>query len=113
MDSPKTASTIPDKPYFKIGEVAKIAGVKPSVLRFWESEIGSLRPEKTRTNQRLYTRRHIERVLEIKSLLYDQGFTIAGARRKLRGGPAKPARDEALLDRVEREVRELLQLIGE
>jgi DNA-binding transcriptional MerR regulator len=116
MDSPKTASagpSIPDKPYFKIGEVAKIAGVKPSVLRFWESEIGALRPEKSSTNQRVYTRRHVERVLEIKSLLYDQGFTIAGARRKLRTPAGKQRADEALLGRVEREVRELLRLIGD
>lgn len=75
---------IPDKPYFKIGEVAALAGVEPYVLRYWETEFKSIRPEKTRSNQRLYRRRDVERVLEIKRLLYDQGYRIDGAKRKLR-----------------------------
>lgn len=82
---------IPDKPYFKIGEVADIAGVRASVLRYWETEFRSIRPEKNRAGQRVYTRKCVERILRIRELLYDQGFTIAGARRKLReGGAAEP-----------------------
>jgi DNA-binding transcriptional MerR regulator len=75
---------IPDKPYFKIGEVAQLAGVEPYVLRYWESEFKIIRPEKTRTNQRMYRRRDVEAVLQIKQLLYDQGYRIDGAKRRLR-----------------------------
>lgn len=75
---------IPDKLYFKIGEVAELAGVKPHVLRYWESEFGSFRPAKSRSKQRLYTRKDIELALRLKDLLHQQGFTIAGARKKLR-----------------------------
>lgn len=75
---------IPDKLYFKIGEVAELAGVKPHVLRYWESEFGSFRPGKSRSQQRKYTRKDIELVLRLKDLLHNQGYTIAGARKKLR-----------------------------
>lgn len=75
---------IPDKLYFKIGEVAELAGVKPHVLRYWESEFGSFRPVKSKTNQRLYKRRDIELVLQLKDLLHNQGYTIAGARKRIR-----------------------------
>ena len=78
------ATDIPDKQYFKIGEVAEIAGVEPYVLRYWETEFKSIRPEKTRSNQRLYRRRDVETVLTIKHLLYDEGFRIDGAKRRLR-----------------------------
>lgn len=78
---------IPDKLYFKIGEVAEITGVKPHVLRYWESEFSSFRPLKSRTKQRLYSRKDIELALQLKNLLYKQGFTIAGARKKLRQTP--------------------------
>lgn len=74
---------IPDKLYFKIGEVSRITGVEPYVLRYWESEFDSIQPSKLR-NQRRYRRRDIERILEIRHLLYDQRFTIAGAKKRLR-----------------------------
>jgi len=112
---------IPEKSNFKIGEVAKLLEVRPSVLRFWETEFKSLRPEKTRSGQRIYTRRHIEELLKVKDLLYVQGFTIAGAKRLLKEGtaapPKKPAEESgmsrSLLERVKKEVRELLQLVSE
>ncbi|MBE0500976.1 MAG: MerR family transcriptional regulator [Desulfuromonadales bacterium] len=75
---------IPDKLYFKIGEVAELASVKPYVLRYWETEFSAFRPSKSRSQQRLYTRKDIELILHLKDLLYQQGFTIAGARKKLR-----------------------------
>ena len=75
---------IPDKLYFKIGEVAELTGIKPHVLRYWESEFGLFRPSKSRSQQRLYRRKDIELVLRLKDLLYNQGFTIAGARKQLR-----------------------------
>ncbi|MFO7832117.1 MAG: MerR family transcriptional regulator [Desulfuromonadaceae bacterium] len=78
------AVEIPDKFYFKIGEVAAITGVKPHVLRYWESEFRMFSPAKSRGKQRQYERRDIELALEIKQLLYEQGFTIAGARKHLK-----------------------------
>jgi DNA-binding transcriptional MerR regulator len=74
----------PDKRYYRIGEVSKITGVKPYVLRYWESEFRWMAPQKSRSKQRLYRRRDIDMILLIKKLLYEQRFTIAGARRKLR-----------------------------
>ena len=73
-----------DKLYYRIGEVAKITGVKPYVLRYWESEFRWMAPQKSRSKQRLYRRRDIDMILLIKKLLYEQRFTIAGARNKLR-----------------------------
>ncbi len=75
---------IPDKLYFKIGEVAKLAGLEPYVLRYWETEFKEINPVKSRTKQRLYRRKDIETVLWIKQLLYAEGFTIEGARKKLK-----------------------------
>jgi DNA-binding transcriptional MerR regulator len=74
---------IPDKLYFKIGEVAALLKVKTHVLRYWETEFSALQPVKSRTNQRLYRRKDVETALLIKDLLYRQGFTIAGARKKI------------------------------
>src|SRR5947207_8417498 len=78
-----TNPEIPNKLYFRIGEVAKLAGIKPYVLRFWESEFGTLGPKKSGTGHRLYRRKDVELVLEIKRLLYDKRFTIQGARKYL------------------------------
>ncbi|AMV72202.1 hypothetical protein JCM30471_07020 [Desulfuromonas carbonis] len=78
------STEIPDKLYFKIGEVAELTGIKPHVLRYWESEFSQLRLTKSRSRQRLYRRRDIELILRLKDLLYNQGFTICGARKKLR-----------------------------
>lgn len=76
----ETTPEIPDKLYFRIGEVAKLAQVKPFVLRFWETEFSQLGPKKSGTGHRLYRRKDVEMVLEIKRLLYDERFTIEGAR---------------------------------
>jgi len=74
---------IPDKLYFRIGEVARLAGIKPYVLRFWETEFPSLGPRKSGTGHRLYRRKDVEQVLQIKQLLYEKRFTIEGARKFL------------------------------
>src|SRR6266699_1765821 len=81
---------IPDKLYFRIGEVARLAGIKPYVLRFWESEFPSLGPKKSVTVHLLYRRKDVELVLEINSILYEKRFTIEGARTTIetRGKPA-------------------------
>ena len=84
---------LPDKLYFKIGEVARIVGVKPYVLRYWETEFPAIRPGKTRSRHRLYRRRDVEALLEIKRLLHNERYTIEGAKRRLRG-PAKAAAAE-------------------
>ena len=75
---------IPDKLFFKIGEVADLAGVEQHVLRYWEDEIDALKPTKNKSGQRLYQKRDVELVLEIKRLLYTEKFTIAGAKNKLK-----------------------------
>lgn len=81
---PTTIAGIPDKPFFKIGEAARLCGVKPYVLRYWETEFASLRPQKTRSQQRLYRPKDVELLLKIRHLLYDERFTIEGARGRLR-----------------------------
>ncbi|MEK7228884.1 MAG: MerR family transcriptional regulator [Candidatus Binatota bacterium] len=75
---------LPDKLYFKIGEVSRIVGVKPYVLRYWETEFDLLKPGKAPSRHRLYRKKDVELLLEIKRLLYAVGFTIEGARKKLK-----------------------------
>src|SRR5215471_10328538 len=82
--APADAASIPDKPFFKIGEAARLCAVKPYVLRYWETEFRSIRPQKTRSQQRLYRRKDIELLLRIRHLLYQERFTIEGARARLR-----------------------------
>jgi DNA-binding transcriptional MerR regulator len=78
-----TDKKIPNKLFFKIGEVCEITDTQPYVLRYWESEFPALAPAKNSSGQRIYRRRDIETVLRIKQLLYEEGFTIAGAKKKL------------------------------
>lgn len=84
----------PVKLYYRIGEVSEIVGVEPHVLRYWETEFRSIRPQKSRKGQRIYSRRDVERLLTVKDLLYSHGFTIAGARKKLREGGSEPPAPE-------------------
>lgn len=83
-EDPYHADKIPDKFYFRIGEVSDIAGVPPYVLRFWETEFKQLKPKRTDAGQRLYRKQDVVLVLTIKDLLYNRKFTIAGARQSLR-----------------------------
>jgi DNA-binding transcriptional MerR regulator len=85
-----STSTLPVKLYYRIGEVSEIVGVEPHVLRYWETEFRSIRPQKSRKGQRIYSRRDVDRLLKVKDLLYSHGFTIAGARKRLREGGAEP-----------------------
>ena len=80
---PAETARVADKRYYRIGEVSEIAGVKPYVLRYWESEFRWMVPQKSRSKQRLYRRRDIDTILLIKKLLYEQRYTIEGARKKL------------------------------
>ena len=82
--TPAGSPAIPDKIYFKIGEVARLTGIPPYVLRYWETEFKAIQPVKSRSRQRLYRKRDVELILKIKDLLYKQRFTIEGARKKIR-----------------------------
>jgi len=87
--------SIPDKLYFRIGEVAQIAGVEPYVLRYWESEFPSLAPKKSGTGHRLYRRKEVELILEVKRLLYEKRFTIEGAKLYLEQNKKRAAKPVA------------------
>ena len=112
---------IPDKLYFRIGEVASLSRLPAYVLRFWESEFPQLKPVKSSTGQRMYRRRDVESVLRIKQLLYEQGFTIAGARQQLRSeaktekGQAAipfPAQSPAEIQSIRQGLKEILHLLS-
>ncbi|MDP7057119.1 MAG: MerR family transcriptional regulator, partial [Nitrospinaceae bacterium] len=80
---------IPDKLFFKIGEVAELAGVEQHVLRYWEDEFDTLRPNKNRSGQRLYEKKDVDLILEIQRLLYLEKYTIAGAKKRLKESKKK------------------------
>ena len=112
---------IPDKLYFRIGEVSRLCGLPSYVLRFWETEFNQLKPSKSGTGQRMYRKIDVENVLRIKKLLYDEGFTIAGARQQLRAETKRkqsplpfavptPARGE--LKQVRQGLREILGILS-
>ena len=84
---PTPSSEIPDRLYFRIGEVARICGVEPYVLRFWETQFPHLKPNKGGTGQRLYRRREVELALRIKKLVHEKGYTLAGAKQELEAAP--------------------------
>ena len=118
-----TEITIPDRLYFRIGDVSELLHLPAYVLRFWETEFPQLKPTKSSSGQRMYRRREVELALRIKTLLYDNGFTIAGAREqlKLEAKPAKtqsalpfpkPAGDKNGLRRVRQELQELLTMLS-
>lgn len=112
---------IPDKLYFKIGEVSELLGVEPYVLRYWESEFPVLSPKKSGTGHRLYRRKDVELLLRIKHLLYEKRFTIEGARQTLHAEskapkpkPAKQAQQELFsedpLPEIRRELADILKI---
>ena len=112
---------IPDKLYFRIGEVSRLCGLPSYVLRFWETEFTQLKPTKSGTGQRMYRKIDVENVLRVKKLLYDQGFTIAGARQQLKAEvkrkqaplpfavPTPPGKGE--LKQVRQGLREILGIL--
>jgi DNA-binding transcriptional MerR regulator len=107
----------PEKLYYSISEVSKLTDVKPYVLRFWEKEFPMLKPKKNRSGNRVYQSKEIELVKKIKSLLYENGFTIEGARQQLRNG-RKKARNPSnrnvhdRLKKIEREIQSLIELLS-
>lgn len=100
---------IPEKKYYKIGEVSRIFGLEPHVLRFWETEFSSVRPKKDSGNQRLYQRKDLESIARIKQLLYEEKFTIAGAREKLKESDSvEPQSSEPAKDSLRPDIEEKL-----
>jgi DNA-binding transcriptional MerR regulator len=102
---------IPDKLFFKISEVCEIVGVEPYVLRFWETEFPNYAPQKSKAGHRVYKRKDIENVLKIKELLYDRGFTIAGARRQLSKTRLNKVERDLTLNRVRKGLQDILTLL--
>jgi DNA-binding transcriptional MerR regulator len=98
----------PVKLFYRIGEVSHIVGVEPHVLRYWETEFRSIRPQKSRKGQRIYSRRDVEKLLKVKDLLYTHGFTIAGARKRLRESGIEPQAAEDPAQRNLGEARKVL-----
>lgn len=113
---------IPEKLYFKIGEVAHITRVKPHVLRYWESEFKIISPKKSLTKQRVYTRRDIEVILEIKRLLYNEKYTLEGAKKKIKEFRTPPADQlnfgfteehfQKALDSIRNELNTIKEILG-
>lgn len=107
--------SIPDKSFFRIGEVSRLLDVQPYVIRYWESEFKTVRPIRTRSDQRLYRRRDVEELLIIKKLLYEEKFTINGARKrlqKMRTGEDAGDRREELLAAIEEGLRQIRDILG-
>ena len=111
VDSRPRSKEIPEKLYFKIGEVSRIASVPASVLRFWESEFKRIRPKRTPSGQRLYRRRDIEQILRIKELLYEKKYTIKGAKRHLKDLNEDPAAFHLLLEEIRSELEDIRRLL--
>lgn len=116
------AQRLPDKIYFKIGEVSEIVGVEPYVLRYWETEFELLKPSKAPSRHRLYKKKDVELLLEIKRLLYAEGFTIEGARKRLKENkkeektqlklPLADQKYKSALSRIRRDLQSLRKLLS-
>jgi DNA-binding transcriptional MerR regulator len=104
---------IPGKRYFTIGEVSELCAVKPHVLRYWEQEFPQLKPEKRRGNRRYYQRQDVLIIRQIRSLLYDDGFTIGGARQRLTGDDAKTdvSQSQQIIKQIRMELEEVLKVL--
>ena len=105
---------IPAKRYFTIGEVSELCGVKPHVLRYWEQEFPQLKPVKRRGNRRYYQRHDVLLIRQIRALLYEQGFTIGGARQRLSGAEVKEelSQTQQLARELRHELDEVLQILA-
>lgn len=98
---------VPEKLYYRIGEVARLVGLKPHVLRYWEAEFGIVLPSKDRGKQRLYRRKDVELFLEIKRLLYNERYSIAGAKKRLGQRLTSPEKEEAKQESLKRALAEI------
>jgi DNA-binding transcriptional MerR regulator len=109
---------LPDKLYFKVGEVSEITEIPAYVLRFWETEFKKINPKRTSSGQRLYRKKDVELILEIKHLLYEKKYTIQGAKQSLKGSGPKPKPPSskkshaAFLDEIRQELESLRKILG-
>ncbi|MGD9365425.1 MAG: MerR family transcriptional regulator [Desulfobacteraceae bacterium] len=113
MNASRHSSEIPDKLFFRIGEVSRIANVQPSVLRFWESEFPSIKPRRSDSGQRVYRRKDVELILTIKQLLYEKKFTIKGARRhlKFKSRSTQYGSKPDVIDEIRSELKQIRDLL--
>jgi DNA-binding transcriptional MerR regulator len=110
MSSNPQQQQLPSKLFYRIGEVSRLTGLEPHVLRYWETEFTQIKPNKGRSGQRLYKKKDLDLILQIKQLLYKDGFTIAGARRKLNGKDDQEAA-ETVIESAKKELREILDIL--
>ena len=99
----------PSKLFYRIGEVSRLAGLEPYVLRYWETEFPQLRPDKGKSGQRLYKKKDLDHILRIKQLLYEEGYTISGAKKKMSGGQGRDVED--VIETAKKELREILEIL--
>lgn len=113
MSATTQPQNIPDKLFYRIGEVSRIAGVPASVLRFWESEFPRIKPHRTDTGQRVYRRNDVELILTVKQLLYEEKFTIKGARQHLKAKPrtATTPPPPELIHKIRSELKQIWDLL--
>ncbi len=120
---PPIKGHIPNKLYFKIGEVSKITGIQPYVLRYWESEFKTIKPSRTKSKQRIYRKNDVEVILEIKRMLYEEKLTIAGARKKLQELKSKGKKQlnfdfhggkdhQSIIREIKKELKAIRRMLG-
>ena len=100
---------LPSKLFYRIGEVSRLTGLEPYVLRYWETEFPQIKPDKGKSGQRLYKKKDLDNILQIKQLLYKDGYTIAGARKRLNG--RGPQNVDAVIETAKRELKEILEIL--
>jgi DNA-binding transcriptional MerR regulator len=107
--SSKPQQPQPSKLFYRIGEVSRLTGLEPYVLRYWETEFPQIKPDKGKSGQRLYTQKDLDAILHVKQLLYKEGYTIVGARKKLSG---KSERDiGVVIEKAKKDLREILEML--
>jgi DNA-binding transcriptional MerR regulator len=117
MKKPVPQRSIPEKLFYKIGEVARIVGVEPYILRYWESEFNFLKPRKNKSGQRVYVRGDLDLILQIKRMLYEERYTISGVKKKFlegsvgRGRKANIKNPTEVIDKVKQELRDILNIL--
>ena len=107
---PQQLQPPPSRLFYRIGEVSRLTGLEQYVLRYWETEFPQIKPDKGRSGQRIYTKKDLDTILQIKQLLYKDGYTIAGARKKLNGKAEQETLD-TVLETAKKELREILEML--
>ncbi len=114
MDAQSRKKISPERLFFKIGEISEIAEIEPHVLRYWESEFSFLNPRKNKTGQRVYTRKDLELVLQVKNLLYQEKYTIAGVKNKFSSNSAKKSSvSMTTIHDIKRKLKDILSILSD